>query len=80
MVRDHHDTGFDAWLEAARASELRSFADEIDRDGAAVRAALTEPWNTSPVEGHINRVKTIKHQMYGRANYDLLRQRVRAAA
>ena len=80
MVRDHHDTGFEAWLEAARASELRSFADGIDRDAAAVRAALTEPWSTSPVEGHINRVKTIKRQMYGRANYDLLRQRVLAAA
>jgi len=80
MVRDHHDTGFEAWLEAARASELLSFADGIDRDAAAVRAALTEPWSTSPVEGYINRVKTIKRQMYGRANYDLLRQRVLAAA
>ena len=62
MVRDHHDTGFEAWLEAARASELRSFAEGIDRDVTAVRAALTEPWSTSPVEGHINRVKTIKRQ------------------
>jgi hypothetical protein len=43
MVRDHHDTGFEAWLEAARASKLRSFADGIDRDGAAVRTALTDP-------------------------------------
>jgi transposase len=59
---------------------LLSFADGIDRDAAAVRASLTEPWSTSPVEGHINRVKTIKRQMYGRANYDLLRQRVLAAA
>jgi transposase len=67
MVGDHHDTGFEAWLEAARASELRSFAEGIDRDGATVRAALIDPWSTSPVEGHINRVKTIKRQMYGRA-------------
>jgi hypothetical protein len=59
MVRDQHDTGFEAWLKAARASESRSFADGIDRDAAAVRDALTEPWSTSPVEGHINRVKTI---------------------
>jgi transposase len=80
MVRDHHDTGFEAWLEAARVSELRSFAEGIDRDAVAVRAALTESWSTSPVEGHINRVKTIKRQLYGRANYDLLRQRVLAAA
>ena len=67
-------------LRDARAGELRSFAEGIDRDAAAVRMALTDPWSTSPVEGHINRVKTIKRQMYGRANYDLLRQRVLAAA
>jgi len=28
------------------------------------------------VEGHVNRVKLIKRQMFGRANFDLLRQRV----
>jgi transposase len=30
------------------------------------------------VEGHVNRIKTIKRQMYGRANFDLLRRRVLA--
>jgi transposase len=59
---------------------LLSFADGINRDAAAVRAAFTEPWSTSPVEGHMNCVKTIKLQMYGRANYDLLRQRILVAA
>jgi transposase len=53
MVRDHHDTGFETWLEAARTSELKSFADGNDRDGAVVRAALTEPSSTNLVEGHI---------------------------
>jgi hypothetical protein len=32
------------------------------------------------VEGHVNRLKTIKRQMYGRANFDLLRARVLYAA
>jgi transposase len=45
-----------------------------------VRAALSLPWSTSPVEGQINRLKTIKRQMYGRAGFALLRQRVLAAA
>jgi transposase len=45
-----------------------------------VRAALGLPWSTSPVEGQINRLKTLKRQMYGRAGLDLLRQRVLAAA
>ncbi|MEK8110385.1 transposase [Micromonospora sp. M12] len=45
-----------------------------DRD--AVVAGLTQPWSSGPVEGHVNRIKTIKRQMYGRANLDLLRKRV----
>jgi transposase len=32
--------------------------------------------NSGPVEGHVNRIKMIKRQMYGRANLDLLRKRV----
>ncbi|MDP3677145.1 MAG: transposase [Novosphingobium sp.] len=64
----------------AEASELQALAKGIKRDLAAVRAAITEPWTTSPVEGQINRIKTIKRQMYGRAKYPLLRQRVLLAA
>ena len=71
---------FDAWIAAARDSALRGFADGLMRDEAAVRAAVTEPWSTSPVEGQINRLKGLKRQMYGRAKHDLLRSRVLAAA
>ena len=46
----------------------------------AVAAALEYPWSNGPVEGQINRLKTIKRQMYGRANFDLLRARVLWAA
>jgi hypothetical protein len=38
------------------------------------------PWSNGPVEGHVNRLKTIKRQMYGRANFDLLQLRVLHAA
>lgn len=41
-------------------------------------AGLCQPWSSGPVEGHVNRIKTIKRQMYGRANLDLLRKRVLA--
>jgi transposase len=70
----------DPWLVAAEASELNTLAKGIRRDIDAVRAAITEPWTTSPVEGQINRVKAIKRQMYGRAKYLLLKQRVLIAA
>ena len=41
-----------------------------------MRAVLTLPYSSGPVEGNINRLKVIKRQMYGRANPDLLRKRV----
>ena len=46
----------------------------------AVRAALTHSWSNGPTEGHVNRLKLLKRQMYGRAKFDLLRSRVLHAA
>jgi len=70
----------DEWIEQAANSELKSFASGVARDIDAVRAAITTSWTTSPVEGQISRIKAIKRQMYGRANYPLLRRRVLLAA
>jgi transposase len=80
--RDERDAGpaLDHWIADARSSELGSFARGLERDHAAVQAALVEPWSTSPVEGQINRLKMLKRTMYGRAKPDLLRQRVLNAA
>jgi len=50
------------------------------RDVEAVRGAIETPWSTSPVEGQINRLKMLKRAMFGRAGFDLLRQRVLNAA
>ena len=80
MVREREAGDLDGWLDAARDGPLRGFAAGIRRDLAAVRAGLSEPWSTGPVEGQISRLKTIKRQMGGRAKADLLRQRVLHAA
>ena len=67
------------WLARGEASsdpDLRRFAEGIRRDEAAVEAAVTQRWSNGPVEGHINRLKTIKRPMYGRAGFVLLRARV----
>ena len=53
---------------------------DIEDDEAAVNAAINTPWSNGPVEGHVNRLKTIKRQMYGRAGMPLLRARVLHAA
>ncbi len=33
-------------------------------------------WSNGQVEGQVNRIKTLKRQMYGRAKLDLLRHRM----
>jgi transposase len=71
------------WLvkgEASSSPEMRRFAEGIRRDESAVLAAVTQRWSNGPVEGHVNRLKTIKRQMYGRAGFVLLRARVLNAA
>jgi transposase len=62
--------------ESSACPELRRFAAGIRRDEAAVSAAVRGPWSNGPVEGHVNRLKMIKRQMYGRAGFVLLRARV----
>ncbi|WP_217213860.1 hypothetical protein [Streptomyces sp. AC550_RSS872] len=42
----------------------------------AVIAGLTLPWNSGVVEGHVNRIKMLKRQMFGRTGFSLLRKRV----
>ncbi len=63
-------------LDDAAGTLLANFAASMRRDLAAVQAAIDQPWTTSPAEGQINRIKTIKRAMYGRTGFDLLRARV----
>jgi transposase len=79
LVRGRQPEGLDSWLERAATSGLaafRRFANGLRDDYKAVKAGLSLRWSTGPVEGQINRLKMLKRQMYGRANIDLLRQRV----
>jgi len=80
MMQEHDASGWLSWRKAACKSPLHSFATQLQRDAAAVQAALTLPWSTGPVEGHIHRLKLMKRQMYGRAKLDLLCIRVLYAA
>jgi transposase len=83
MITDRKIDRLDGWLQAASESgvrELESFARTLSWDYDAVAAALRYEWSQGQVEGQINRLKLIKKQMYGRANFDLLRQRVLGAA
>lgn len=57
-------------------TEVRRFARNLRNGEAAIRAALGYPWSQGQVEWHVHRLKIIKRAMYGRAKFDLLRQRV----
>ena len=73
----------DEWMAAVEADDvphLHRFVRGLRRDYDAVRNGLTLPHNSGAVEGNINRIKMIKRQMYGRANFDLLRKRILHAA
>ena len=83
LVRGHKPDRLDPWLQRAQDSvvpALQRFARRLSSDYEAVRAAVTLAWSNGQVEGQINRLKTIKRQMYGRANLDLLERRFLLAA
>jgi transposase len=69
----------DTWLAAIEADtipELHTFARGIRQDYTAVRNGLALPHNSGACEGTVNKLKTIKRQMYGRASFSLLRKRI----
>ena len=80
MVKERKASALEDWIARARVSEgladLSRFAEGLESDLAAVKAALSLPWSNGQVEGQVNRLKLIKRQMFGRAKFDLLRQRV----
>ncbi|MFK0022810.1 hypothetical protein [Streptomyces sp. NPDC090798] len=55
---------------------MRDFAGSLRQDLDAVTAGLTLPCSSGVVEGHVNRVKTLKRAMDGRASFELLRTRI----
>ena len=82
MIKEQEVAKFSDWLEDAQncsISTLKNFARKLSEDFDAVYAALQYDWSNGQLEGQVNRLKTIKRLMYGRANFDLLRLRVLCA-
>jgi transposase len=79
IVRERKHQELPSWMEQAIRSgfpELGSFVAGIQRDYDAVHAALRLPWSQGVTEGKVNKLKTLKRVMYGRAGFALLRQRL----
>jgi transposase len=65
-------------LERASQSDLspfRRFAQSLREDYDAVKAGVTLSASNGRTEGHINRLKMLKRQMFGRAGIELLSRR-----
>jgi transposase len=83
LLREHDVDGLYAWLRGAEIcpiAELRRVAKGMWLDRHAIEAAVTLEWSNGQVEGRVNKLKVLKRSMYGRAKFDLLRQRVLHAA
>jgi len=79
LLQARDEPQFDAWLAAVETSEIsefQNFARGLQRDEAAVRAAMQSDWSNGQTEGQVNRLKLLKRQMFGRAKFDLLKKRV----
>ena len=79
IVRQRKAEALPRWLNACERVEIPEFAHfamGLRQDYGAVKAALSSPWSNGQTEGQVNRLKLLKRQMYGRANFDLLRLRL----
>ncbi|TCL02166.1 ISL3 family transposase [Sodalis ligni] len=56
--------------------DLQRVAAGMETDATAICEAICCRWSNGVVEGHVNRLKMLKRQMYGRAGFELLRRRV----
>jgi transposase len=82
LVRERRGDALAAWMAEASASGIAALArcaQGLQEDLAAMQAGLPLPWSNGVVEGHVNRLKLLKRQGYGRAGVGLLRQRVMQA-
>ena len=78
MVHKRDADHFACWLQACQASKLPEFVNlalGMKKDHDAIHTALSSEWSNGQTEGQVNRLKMLKRQMYGRANFDLLAAR-----
>jgi len=83
LMRQRQAASLEAWLTDATQSgqpEFQRLASGLLTDHAAVVAAASLPYSNGQTEGQVNKLKVLKRQMYGRANFDLLRLRLLHAA
>ena len=79
ILRSSNPGLIEHWIDDAIETELVEivrFARVLNRDLEAVKNAIELPWSNGQTEGQINRLKTLKRAMYGRAGPELMRARM----
>jgi transposase len=79
LLTERRGDEVEGWMTAVETTNLpalHGFVRGLRKDLAAVTAGLSMPYSNGPAEGVINKIKLLKRQMYGRAGFALLRQRI----
>jgi transposase len=74
-----HSISLCYWLSEVKNYEIpqfNSFIKGVLKDLTAVLNSTIYPYNNGLAEGHINKLKLIKRIMYGRANFETLKNKV----
>lgn len=79
LFREKETDKLAEWMERHKRCDfpfIQSFIEGVRQDLSAVELSIKEPWSNGPMEGQVNRLKTIKQMMYGRAGFQVLRNRI----
>lgn len=79
ILRSRNPEVLDQWIDDGIDTELAAimrFASVLRRDIDAVKNAIELHWSNGQAEGQINRLKTLKQAMYGRAGPELMKARM----
>lgn len=72
-------TALDEWMTKYDRKDfphVQAFINGLRQDMQAVKLSIREDWNNGVTEGNVNRLKTIKRMMYGKAGFSVLKKRV----
>lgn len=79
ILNGDDDSLLSGWISEYNSTTIKSlktFINGLNHDIDAVRNAIKYKWTNGLVEGHVNRLKNKKREMYGRAGFELLRRKV----
>lgn len=79
LIKNKVENELNTWITEAKHSfvaELKSSATGLLSDLQSIENAINLHWSNGAVEGNVNKLKTIKRQIYGRAGFYLLGKRL----